>query len=158
MHWSRGYHELITWLNIHCSRGLSHTCSGSSQCTSPEHPVSCIEPRLAICFSCMIIYMFQFQTSFYLIKLNLYPWNKLPFYSPGPGNCPLLFCLYFDYWFIRYLSFCNLLISCASLVAQLVKNLPAVQENPVWFLGQEDPLEKGQATHSSILGLPFWFS
>ena len=106
----------------------------------------------------MIIYMFQFQTSFYLIKLNLYPWNKLPFYSPGPGNCPLLFCLYFDYCIIRYLSFCNLLISCASLVAQLVKNLPAMQENPVWFLGQEDPLEKGQATHSSIPGLPLWFS
>ena len=31
----------------------------------------------------------------------------------------------------------------ASLVAQLVKNLPAMQETPVWFLGQEDPLEKG---------------
>ena len=39
--------------------------------------------------------------------------------------------------------------------AQLVKNLPAVQETPVRFLGQEDPLEKGQATHSSILGLPW---
>ena len=41
-----------------------------------------------------------------------------------------------------------------SLVAQLVKNLPAMQETPVWFLGQEDPLEKGQAAHSSVLGLP----
>ena len=30
-----------------------------------------------------------------------------------------------------------------SLIAQLVKNLPAVQETPVRFLGQEDPLEKG---------------
>ena len=33
----------------------------------------------------------------------------------------------------------------ASLVAQLVKNLPAMQETPVEFLGWEDPLEKGQA-------------
>ena len=33
--------------------------------------------------------------------------------------------------------------SWASLVAQLVKNPPAVQETPVQFLGQEDPLEKG---------------
>ena len=33
--------------------------------------------------------------------------------------------------------------SWASLVAQLVKNLPAMQETPVRFLGQEDPLEKG---------------
>ena len=31
----------------------------------------------------------------------------------------------------------------ASLVAQMVKNLPAMQETPVRFLGQEDPLEKG---------------
>ena len=31
----------------------------------------------------------------------------------------------------------------ASLVAQLVKDLPAMQETPVQFLGQEDPLEKG---------------
>ena len=38
-----------------------------------------------------------------------------------------------------------------SLVAQLVKNLPAKQESWVQSLGQEDPLEKGMATHSSIL-------
>ena len=44
----------------------------------------------------------------------------------------------------------------ASLIAQLVKNPPATQETPVRFLGQEDPLEKGQATHTSILGLPRW--
>ena len=43
-------------------------------------------------------------------------------------------------------------------VAQLVKNLPAVQETPVQFLNWEDPLEKGWATHSSILGLPSWLS
>ena len=39
----------------------------------------------------------------------------------------------------------------ASLVAQKVKNLPAVQETWVRSLGQEDPLEKGTATHSGIL-------
>ena len=38
-----------------------------------------------------------------------------------------------------------------SLVAQMIKNLPAMLETPVCFLGQEDPLEKGMATHSSIL-------
>ena len=38
-----------------------------------------------------------------------------------------------------------------SSVAQTVKNLPAMQETQVWFLGQEDPLEKGMAIHSSIL-------
>ena len=39
----------------------------------------------------------------------------------------------------------------ASLVAQLVKNMPVVQETWVWLLGLEDPLEKEMATHSSIL-------
>ena len=33
----------------------------------------------------------------------------------------------------------------------MVKNMPAIQESQVWSLGQEDPLEKGMATHSSIL-------
>ena len=39
----------------------------------------------------------------------------------------------------------------ASLVAQLIKNLPAMQETQVQFLVWEDPLEKEMATHSSIL-------
>ena len=40
-----------------------------------------------------------------------------------------------------------------SLVAQMVKNLPAVQKTWVQSLGQEDPLEKGMTTHS---GIPAW--
>ena len=43
----------------------------------------------------------------------------------------------FDYW--------------AFLVAQMIKSLPAIWESQVGSLGQEDPLEKGMATHSSIL-------
>ena len=39
----------------------------------------------------------------------------------------------------------------ASLIAQAVKNLPAMQETEVQSLGQEDPLEKRMATHSKIL-------
>ena len=44
----------------------------------------------------------------------------------------------------------------ASLVAQMVKSLPAMQETWVRSLGMEDPLEKGIATHSTILawGIP----
>ena len=42
-------------------------------------------------------------------------------------------------------------LNSASLVAQMVKNLPAMQETQVWSLGQENPQEKGMATHSSIL-------
>ena len=43
-------------------------------------------------------------------------------------------------------------------LAQLVKNPPVIQETLVRFLGQEDPLEKGLATHSRILGLSWWLS
>ena len=39
------------------------------------------------------------------------------------------------------LSMCMLI--CDSLIAQVVKNLPSMQETPVQFLGREDPLEKG---------------
>ena len=44
-----------------------------------------------------------------------------------------------------------LFLSVASLVAQMVKNPPAMQQTWARSLGQEDPLEKGMATHSSIL-------
>ena len=46
---------------------------------------------------------------------------------------------------------CDDLECLASLVAQMVKNLPAMQETQVQFLSQEEPLEKEMATHSSIL-------
>ena len=46
---------------------------------------------------------------------------------------------------------CPLQYSWAPLVVQLVKNLPAMRETWVQSLGWEDPLEKGKATHSSIL-------
>ena len=53
--------------------------------------------------------------------------------SAGEGiGCPLQCCL-------------------ASLIAQLVKNLPVMWETWVWSQGWEDPLEKGKAIHSSIL-------
>ena len=50
--------------------------------------------------------------------------------------------------------------SWTSLVAQLVKNLPAMQEIWVRFLSWEDPLEKGMATHSRVLAwrIPWTYS
>ena len=45
----------------------------------------------------------------------------------------------------------TLLLAPVSLVAQTVKNLPAMQETHVQSLGQEYPLEKGMVTHFSIL-------
>ena len=50
-----------------------------------------------------------------------------------------------------YFWLCWVFLYWASLVAQLVKILPAMQETRVRFLGWEDPLEKGKAIHPSIL-------
>ena len=44
-----------------------------------------------------------------------------------------------------------LAVHTVCLIAQLVKNPPAMQETQVQFLGREDPLEKRKATHASIL-------
>ena len=41
--------------------------------------------------------------------------------------------------------------ACGIFIAQLVKNLPAMQETWVRSVGWDDPLEKGKVTHSSIL-------
>ena len=56
----------------------------------------------------------------------------------------------------QYVVSVNQELLVASLVAQLVKNLHAMQETVVQFLYQEDLLEKGQANHSHILGPPLW--
>ena len=76
----------------------------------------------------------------------------------GGGGCELstqnksqlisLEWLISDFFFLMYPY---KLPSWVSLVAQSVKNLPAVQETWVQSLGWEDPLEKEMATHSSIL-------
>ena len=52
-------------------------------------------------------------------------------------------------YFLKYIYYIT--HTRASLVAQMVKNLPAMQETPVQFLGWEYPLEEGMATHFSIL-------
>ena len=49
------------------------------------------------------------------------------------------------------LSICVCVCVCVCVVAQMVKNLSAMQETRVQSLGQEDPLEESMATHSSIL-------
>ena len=62
------------------------------------------------------------------------------------------FVLYINKSFNSFVFGFSSSMSCgASLVAQTVRNPPAVRETWVWSLGWEDPLEEGTATHSSIL-------
>ena len=68
-------------------------------------------------------------------------------------NADILSLAFFWLIFALYISSILkvLTIGMASLVAQLVKNLPAMQETQVQSLGKKDPLEKEMATHSSTL-------
>ena len=52
---------------------------------------------------------------------------------------------------LQLFKFVEYEVMLASLVTQMIKNLPAVQETHVKSLDQEDPMEKGIATHSTIL-------
>ena len=52
---------------------------------------------------------------------------------------------------LTHILWFSIVIDRASLIAQSVKNVPAMQETWVRFLGREEPLEKEMATHSSIL-------
>ena len=90
----------------------------------------------------LISLMSKGLTVYYYIDLDLlvfiFFWLSITFWT-NTGLIPFLSLLFFIFW------------NKASLVAQLVKNLPAKQKTWVWSLGQEDPLEKEMATHSSTL-------
>ena len=84
-------------------------------------------------------------------------WQQFPTFSaPGPGVMEDNFSTDWSsrrmvWGQFKGITFIVHFISIgASLVAQMVKNLPTMWETQVWFLGQEDPLEKRMATHSSI--------
>ena len=84
---------------------------------------------------------------FCMIRLHTFSCNTKQWGCVYPGAaCEVAHHFYLSH----YLCF-TLITWCASLVAQLVKNLPAVRETQVWPLGREDPLEKETTIHSSIL-------
>ena len=56
---------------------------------------------------------------------------------------------------LPFLLMFGLFVYWASLIAQLIKNLPAMQETPIQFLGQKDPLEKGWLSTPVFLGFPY---
>ena len=95
-----------------------------------------------------------------VLPMNIQDWFSLGFIGlislQSKGLSGLFFSRDFSWLFSRVSSKASILwhsafFMRASLVAQLVKNLPAIQKTWVQSLGWEDPLEKGRATHSSIL-------
>ena len=79
-------------------------------------------------------FLYPPQCSFSQLPFNLWEVMPVPIYGH-------------DVSFRIYIC----LNKCISLVAQRVKNLPAMQETMIQSLGWEDPLEKGMATHASVL-------
>ena len=77
-------------------------------------------------------------------------WSSNSSLKLSPRSFSLFFPLFLDN-FINSHGFNDHLFSKTSLVAQMIKNLPAVQGTCVWSLRWEEPPEKGMATHSSIL-------
>ena len=79
--------------------------------------------------------------------MSIAPWHQ----ENSPlAPCPKCFlCSFHKDFVVLHLNHDTLWV--ASLVAQLVKNLPTMGETWVWSLGWEDPLQEGMATHSSIL-------
>ena len=95
--------------------------------------------------------------SFMGISLHMTPYFSLAAFIILSLHFAILIMTCLDVGLFGFILFGTLCAFCwAFLVAQLVKNPPAKQETPVQFLGQENPLEKRQATHSSILGLSWW--
>ena len=97
-------------------------------------------------FQCDIF--LPFHTVCGVLKARILNWITIPF-SSGPH---FVRTLHHDPNILAYFLF---IIQCAekraSLVAQMVKNLPVFQETWVGSLGREDPLEKDMAIHSNIL-------
>ena len=112
-------------------------------------------------------------TTWFLVKIVLTILSLLHFFLRNirvslsiPANVISGFFLLFSFyqWFLsNHIFWCTCLyvpclavnwaswVNGASLVAQMVKNLPTMQETQVWSLGQDDDLENGRASHSTIL-------
>ena len=112
---------------------------------SPQAPANCLRKR---------------QTWMLWPFILIFLGKNCEFKANSNCNFPLLYFFLPESWCAYTPSrlFCpcnspgkNTGVGNHSRVAQMLKNLPTMQEAPVRSLGQEDPLEKGMATHSSIL-------
>ena len=131
-------------------------CGSQKTKTSTIIPASCIQALLYLLIpflECGVEINEDPSSKFFFFFFNLSFYSK-KLIAQLAKNPPAMQETHFDSWLGKIhwrRDRLPLQYSLASLVAQLVKNLPAIQETCVRSLGWEDPMEKGQATHSSIL-------
>ena len=124
------YHQLLEFTQTHVHR--------VSDAIQPSHPLSSPSPPAPS--------PSQHQSLFQWVNSSQ-SWNSLNLKSNTERELFEVTIHFFLYTFFNMYIY----TSWAPLVAQLVKNLPAMRETWVWFLGWEDTLEKQKSTHSSIL-------
>ena len=125
-------------------------------CQSPNSflfgcPWLCSKDLNRLCLRAALSNFYLFVLRYWLMPQLYFPFHRFFLQLVFVWSLSnLLFFISLKYCFTFLKLWLNLFAN-RSLVAQTVKNLPAMQETWVQSLGQEDPLERGRATHSSIL-------
>ena len=136
--------NLFPWFWLPCICWWYQICISSSELWYDLHISRCLVNFSGCVFACEIPLHHE--------QANIFPFStESPKFVPlpvFPGSLNVFICLSekrkrFFSWLLHYLK--------ASLVAQLLKILPAMQETLVRFLGGENPLEEDRANHSGIL-------
>ena len=120
---------------------IQNPLQNKAKCLLPDFRYSLHEVKVKVTQSCLTLCNPMDYIVHGILQARILEWVAFPFYreSSQPRNRTEVSCISGN------------IFIWASLVAQLVKNLPAMLETWVWSLGWEDPLEKGKATHPSIL-------
>ena len=140
-----GWHSLTQWTGVETSSG------GWWWTGKPGSPWGRKEPDMTVRLN---------KNSSAQVRSHLLPNSEAPLFCHPLGpwwewcqgwsyGLPYLWAVYIYIYSLLDLDFCR--VKMAFLAGSKVKDPPAMQKAQVWSLDQEDPLEEGMATHSSIL-------
>ena len=145
LHGSRLIWSLLSVLMLPVLRGSAHQPAGPVDTSHHLHPT----PHLSLTKTEQ-----KSENSFWLLLSHFWRFQQIFVSSTSLDNNEYNLVVIYEHKILSatwggFASVNTYLCIWASLVVQLVKNLPAMQETPVWSLGSEDPLKEGMANHSS---------
>ena len=147
----------LTWLSSFCFISKIHLLMNNPPIMTPSGPSERSARGLPLACNKWALRLLRFYAAV-VIQFGCSPWSwcEAALYPPNAQHPPYPEFMYYLVFMLQgspdcLESACSVLNSLpplwgfpgASLIAQLVKNLPAMCETLVWFLGQEDPLGKG---------------